>query len=353
MASLEEIRAKLLAKENKKSDAAKGKTGGDHAIYQFWNIPEGSQASIRFLPDGDPSNDFFWVERLVINLPFQGVKGDPSKGEVKVTVPCMQMYGEECPIIAETRSWWNDPELKEVARKYWKKKSYIFQGFVVNSPFEEQNSPENPIRRFAINTSLFEIIKASLMNTDFEDLPTDYINGRDFKILKTSKGGYANYTTSNWSMRTRSLSAEEAAAIEAHGLYNLKDYLPKKPTAEELEVIKEMFKASVDGDAYDPARFGNYYRPFGVGRGSDAEADEVVSPRTTVQARTPVVEDDEVPFNTATVETRSAAPVDALAALKARAGSLGSSTPETATDAGGKPDATEILRRIRERQAGK
>jgi hypothetical protein len=348
MASLEEIRTKLLAKENKKFDSAKGKSGSDHAIYQFWNIPEGSQATIRFLPDGDPSNDFFWVERLVLNLPFQGVKGDSSKGEVKVTVPCMQMYGEECPVIAETRSWWNDPELKEVARKYWKKKSYVFQGFVVNSPFEEQNVPENPIRRFAINTSLFEIIKASLMNTDFEDLPTDYINGRDFKISKTTKGGYANYTTSNWSMRTRSLGADEASAIEAHGLYNLKDYLPKKPTSEELEVIKEMFKASVDGDAYDPSRFGNYYRPFGVGRGSDD--DDVITPRTTIQVTKPVEVEDEV---VTTIEARSSAPVDALAALKARASTISTSATEDETSSSAKPDATEILRRIRERQANK
>jgi len=344
MATLAEIRSKLLAKESKKNDASKGKSFGDNAIYQFWNIPEGSQATLRFLPDGDATNDYFWVERLVINLPFQGVKGEHTK-EVKVTVPCMQMYGEECPVIAETRSWWNDPELKEVARKYWKKKSYIFQGFVVNSPLDEATLPENPIRRFAINTSIFEIIKGSLMNTDFEDLPTDYINGRDFKLSKTTKAGYANYTTSNWSFATRSLSGDEAAAIEQHGLFTLKDYLPKKPSAEELEIIKEMFRASVDGEPYDPARWGNYYRPFGVGKG---DSDDIVSPQSKVAAH-----EDEV---VSTVETRtSSAPVDAMAALRARAAAATPSAP--VTEAGEtpavKPDASEILRRIRERQSGK
>jgi hypothetical protein len=32
----------------------------------------------------------------------------------------------------------------------------------------------------------------------------------------------------------------------------------------ELKVIKEMFEASVDGQAYDTARWGQYFRPAGV-----------------------------------------------------------------------------------------
>jgi len=336
--NLNDIRAKLIAKENN-SSPTKSKFGGDNAIYQFWNIPEGSQASLRFLPDGDQSNDFFWVERQVINLPFAGVKGEHTN-EVKVTVPCLNMYGEECPIISETRAWWNDPELKEIARKYWKKKSYIFQGFVVNSPFEEQSKPENPIRRFAINTSIFDIIKASLMNTDFEDLPTDYVNGRDFKLQKTTKAGYANYTTSTWSMRTRALGADEATAIETHGLFTLKDFLPKKPNAEEIEVIKELFKSSIDGDAYDPSRFGNYYRPFGTSKSSDGLDDVVTSTKTTVQipqSKVVVESDDDIPFET---ETKSSA----VEALKARV---------SESDSSDKPNASDILKRIRERQTGK
>jgi len=47
-------------------------------------------------------------------------------------------------------------------------------------------------------------------------------------------------------------------------LFNLNDFLPKKPDAEALNAIFEMFEASVDGQLYDPARFGQYYRPYGV-----------------------------------------------------------------------------------------
>jgi hypothetical protein len=344
--NMNDIRAKLLAKENKAQGG--NKSFGDNAMYPFWNVPEGSQAVIRFLPDGDPSNDFFWVERLVINLPFQGVVGGDMTKEVKVTVPCMEMYGETCPILSETRAWWKDPELAEVARVYWKKKSYIFQGFVVNSPFNEERAPENPIRRFAINPSIFEIIKSSLMNTEIEDLPTDYELGRDFKLIKTKKGEYANYSTSQWSMKTRALNADELQAVETHGLFTLKDFLPKKPTAEEVAIIKEMFKASVDGEAYDASRWGNYYKPAGFSRNDGDSLPAATETRSAAPSRALNVDDD-VPATPA-----KSGPADALAALKARtltsAPAAAEEVEEDTGSAGGKPDATEILRRIRERQ---
>jgi len=34
-------------------------------------------------------------------------------------------------------------------------------------------------------------------------LPTDFLKGLDFRIAKTSKGGFADYSTSKWSRRER------------------------------------------------------------------------------------------------------------------------------------------------------
>ena len=102
------------------------------------------------------------------------------------------------------------------------------------------------------------------MSSDFEELPTDYEGGTDFRLTKTTKGQYADYGTSSWARRERSLDSNERAAIETHGLYTLNDYLPKQPSESELAVIAEMFEASVDGKMYDPERWGNFYRPSGV-----------------------------------------------------------------------------------------
>ena len=44
----------------------------------------------------------------------------------------------------------------------------------------------------------------------------------------------------------------------------LMTFFPKKPTDVEVKVMKEMFEASVDGEAYDMDRFGQYFRPAGM-----------------------------------------------------------------------------------------
>jgi len=262
MASLAEIRAKLKEQESRTSGNSSG--GGDNAIYPFWNIKEGESATLRFLPDGDESNTFFWKERLMIKLPFAGVKGETDSRPVQVQIPCMEMYGETCDILNEVRGWFKDPSLEDMGRKYWKKRSYIFQGFVTDNPLSEDTTPENPIRRFIIGPQIFQIIKAALMDPDMEELPTDYTAGVDFRLNKTSKGGYADYSTSNWARRERPLGDAEMAAVNTHGLFNLNDFLPKKPGEVEVKVMKEMFEASVDGEAYDADRFGQYFRPAGM-----------------------------------------------------------------------------------------
>ena len=38
----------------------------------------------------------------------------------------------------------------------------------------------------------------------------------------------------------------------------------QKPPEVDVKVIKEMFEASVDGEAYDQDKFGQYFRPAGV-----------------------------------------------------------------------------------------
>jgi hypothetical protein len=274
MASLAEIRARLQAAESKGSNNA---SGGDKSIYPHWNMEEGQSALIRFLPDGNSKNTFFWAERAMIRLPFNGVKGEMESKQVMVQVPCMEMWNEPCPILAEVRTWFKDKSLEEMGRKYWKKRSYIFQGFVRENPMADDKTPDNPIRKFIIGPQLFTIIKSALMDPELEELPTDMQRGLDFRIAKTSKGGYADYNTSKWARKESGLQVDELQAIETHDLYDLSTFLPKKPTEVELRVIKEMFEASVDGQPYDVERWGQYFRPAGVqapaGTASNAAAD--------------------------------------------------------------------------------
>jgi len=325
MATLAEIRAKLQAQNSKPSGEG---SIGDNAIYPHWNIPENSEAVIRFLPDGNTNNTFFWTERAMIKLPFNSVKGDASSGPVQVQVPCMEMYGDACPILAEVRQWFKDKSLEDLGRKYWKKRSYIFQGFVVSSPLQEDATPENPIRRFIIGPQIFNIIKSALMDPEMEDLPTDYTRGVDFRINKTTKGGYADYSTSKWSRKTSPLTEEQNGAISTHGLYDLSDFLPKKPTEVELKVMEEMFRASVDGEPYDADKYSQYFRPGGF------KAPATGSGTTALPQGEPVKVETAQPTVTATPEPTPAPQQE---------------TAPTPTS-GGNSKAEDILAMIRNRQ---
>lgn len=301
--TLAEIRARLQAQENKTTSSGPS----DNAVFPHWNIAEGTTAKIRFLPDGNPEAKYFWVEKSMIKLPFVGIKGQTDTKRIEVQVPCVEMFGKEyaCPVLSEVRNWFKDPNLEEMGRRYWKKKSYLAQGFVRENPLTDDKTPENPIRRFIISPQIYNIIRVSLMDPEIEHMPTDYDAGLDFIISKTSKGGYADYSTSKWSRKESALSSQELAAIDQYGLSNLSDFLPKKPTDVELKVIKEMFEASVDGKPYDLDAWGSYYKPYGLNAesnkvfGARPPAQEVAKPSASSSAK--VVDDDEdndddVPF---------------------------------------------------------
>jgi len=327
MATLAEIRAKLKQSEQKGSGE---RTGGDKSIYPFWNLKEGGESVMRFLPDGNTDNTFFWVERAMIKLPFAGIKGESESKQITVQVPCVEMYGDTCPILSEVRPWFKDPALEDMGRKYWKKRSYIFQGFVVEDGLGEktEEQPENPIRRFIIGPQIFTSIRAALVDPELEDLPTDFVHGLDYRMKKGSKGGYADYSTSSWARRERPLNDVEQAAIKQHGLFNLSDFLPKKPSEVELKVMKEMFEASVDGEPYDMERWGQYFKPAGMGQNT-GDPQKPATPRATPA---PAASDD---YDDTPAPVAKAAPAPVA---KAEA------------SAGGDSRAQDILAMIRNRQ---
>lgn len=325
MASLEEIRKKLQEMESRKGGNNRQFASG--LTYPFWNIPENEAAVLRFLPDDNPENTFFWRERQLINLKFPGIKGQDENKSVVVKVPCVEMWGETCPILAEVRPMWNDKSLEDTARQYWKKRSYMFQGFVVEDPLNDEEKPENPIRRFILGPQIFNIVKDALMDPDMENIPVDYLNGTDFRITRTKKGPYADYSTSKWARKESSLTEEQLEAIEKHGLFDLNEWLPKKPDAAGLNAISEMFEASVDGNLYDPERWAKYYRPYGLeydasddDKGSSGETTkEEAAPAPAAEAKEEAAPAAEAPAPEAKAEGGAKSAQDILAKIRNRA----------------------------------
>ena len=71
---------------------------------------------------------------------------------------------------------------------------------------------------------------------------------------------------------------EQLAAIDTHGLYNLNDFIPAKPTPEGVQAIAEMFEASVNGELYDPSKWGNFYKPYGLDTGTSTQSTVAQAP---------------------------------------------------------------------------
>lgn len=283
MATLAEIKAHLAAKEaelKQKEEARKARSnngggGGDKTQYPFWDMKVGESATVRYLPDGNPDNLLPWVERQTIELEFDGTIGGErdTTERVKVKVPCPTMfslidpdYKVACKITAHIRPWWKvkGSDDYKLAQKYYRKQSWLTQGFVVSSPFEEEGLPENPIRRLTLTKKIFDKVFKAYNGTEFEEAPHDFDAGTDFVIEKTLQGEFNNYDTSYFQRRTRSLSAEERAAIETYGLFKLNEFVGKAPTEEQADIQYQMFLDSLDGKPYDFTKFGEHYRPWGV-----------------------------------------------------------------------------------------
>lgn len=288
--NIQKMRENLKAQKENSGNTRTQRTTGDNASYPFWNIKVGENAVLRFLPDGDVTNEYFWVERQVIKLPFSGIVGGeyPTSENVTVTVPCIDMFeGMRCPIIAATKHLWNDESTKETARTYWKKKSWIFQGLVVSSPFIEENEPENKVRRFVINKQVYDKIYDALLDPELDDLPTDFDGGLDFTIKKTQKGQWSDYNTSSFARKSRSLTEMERSIIDTNGLFTLKDAKGAVPSQEQIDALPQLLRDSMDGLPFDVASFGALFRAYGANgassstkSASDSQADRAAAMAT-------------------------------------------------------------------------
>ena len=79
MPSLAEIRAKLLQQQQSNT------TSSDNAIFPFWNAPEGSTSTIRFLPDSDKENVFFFRDTLGVAPLFYRIINKKINISIRIT----------------------------------------------------------------------------------------------------------------------------------------------------------------------------------------------------------------------------------------------------------------------------
>lgn len=275
------LRQKLEQKQNSNYQG-----GNQPQIFSFSKLKPGDEVSIRFVEDGDPDNNStFWRERHTRSLYFKSIKlanGDIVNNSVYVTVPAFNLKRNEVGIddLPEEYLFKSDEDViqecikplyipgDDVSMKQYsqnkKKVTYVFQGFVRAPGYETK------LYRFIINTDLFNIITKQMRR--FKELPTHKELGVDFILSVSEKSINLNgvpkkvkdYESSSWDLNSSPLTAQELTYLEENKSFVLKDYIPKKPTTEQLQVMLEMYQASANEEPYDVVKWSKVYRPDNI-----------------------------------------------------------------------------------------
>ncbi len=282
--SLQEMRAKMESK----SASNNSQNSGNSDIFKFSDLKPGDEVRIRFIEDGDSTNGFFWRERHTRTLRFGSLllpNGTTMEKDTYVSVPAFNLKSNETNsdglpaeylykstedvVQQKIKGLWIDGDKTSQAlyNKFGKKVTYLFQGFVHSPGYESK------LYRFVISKDLFNLIKTFMTDSEIEDVPCSVQNGRDFILKVAEKNAVINgknmkvkdyVTQSKWSSKVTPLTQDEIQYIATHGAFDLKKFLPKRPSAEQEEIMLAMYGASYDGLPYDIKNWASTFRPDNI-----------------------------------------------------------------------------------------
>lgn len=221
------------------NDKKEGSASRPNNYYPFWNMKDGEQCIVRFLPDANSDNPMgFMVEKRTHVLTING--------EEK-TVPCATMYGEKCPICDVSSSYYK-AEDKANGKKYWRKKQNIAQALIVEDPLpansETGETHEGKVRFIALGYQLFNIIKEAFESGELDEIPYAYEGGTDFVIKKSKQGEYSTYALgSKFARKSRDLTDDEVALAQDQ-IVDLSTLLPQPLDEEKMH---SMLEAAMNG----------------------------------------------------------------------------------------------------------
>jgi len=234
--TLDQIRANFKA-------STPQNTNRPNNYYPFWDAPVDTAVEIRFLPDANEENPLgFLVEKLYHVLT---INGEEKK------VPCLKMYGEECPICKVSQAYYKSKD-EDNGKKYYRKKQHIAQALIIDDPLppdpDTGETHTGKVRYIALGYQLFNIIKDAFESGDFDDVPWDFENGTNFIIKKTQQGKYASYTVGSKFARRSTALSDDQIAVAKSDMVDLSTLLPAQPGRESVEA---MLEAALTGSSYE------------------------------------------------------------------------------------------------------
>lgn len=302
--------------------------------YPFYRMPTDSKATVRFLPDLNEENPLGFVyEKFTHTLKVNGKDR---------TVPCLKMYGKECPICKQSAEYYKEDKAKGIEKSprgkaLYRRKQTLAQVLVTEDPLQYSDDQEpalGQVKLINMSYTLINIINSAFDDEELPEMPYDYQMGTDFIIKKTQKGDHANYELSKFARKERALTEEELASIEGK-LVDLSSLIPECPTDDK---VRQLLDAHINGT---PVQEGN----SSASAPASSNDSNGIDPQTNRQAPASYGNDsqpaaeDEPPFDVA--DTTEQAPAPAAAAEE--------TTPSS--DDGYQDEADSILDQLKKNRA--
>lgn len=226
--------------KQKTNEGGGGNAAAWKLFFNFWKADMDTVSVVRFLPDADEENPMgFLVENLAHELVINGKREK---------VPCLKMYGEDCPICALSQGYYDEKSAdhnEQLGKKYYRKKSYIGQVLVMETPIE--HDAEQLVKLIEFGPAVFKQIQAAFQSGDLEEAPFELKGGYNFRIKKSKSGEFASYTTSSFAPKQTDVGDD---VIEKLDLFNLADYRTARMSR---DVLEAMLIADQTGSQYGDA----------------------------------------------------------------------------------------------------
>lgn len=223
--------------------APKDKTQGPKGpsnYFPFFQMEEGDQSTVRFLPDLNEDNPLgFLVPKHTHVLKINGRDR---------TVPCLKMYHKDCPICKVAAAYYNAGD-RNNGQRYYRKVQHVAQVLVMQTNLVPTDGNDNylgTVRLVQISPQLYKVIQEAIMSGDLDEFPYDYQYGTNFIIKKDKQGDYPTYSFSKFAKRESALSEDEIDYVKSQ-LKDLSSLLPAEPPLEEVEALLE---AEMTGGQY-------------------------------------------------------------------------------------------------------
>lgn len=228
--TIAELRAFLKQESEKKT----GDYTQNKEIYPFWNMPVGSVARIRILPDANEENPHvFYTYKFNHSLNIKGKKRN---------VQCLFQYGEKCPICELSRAFYKEQGKESKDGKFfYRKKSALVNILVLDDPLppdpETGETYKGKVTKTILGNQLLTKMISSI-NDELEPMendPWDLDKGYDFFIKKGQSGIHSTYDVeSKFATRSTAIPAEYRESIQ---LIDLVAQLAPNPGYEKIEAL--------------------------------------------------------------------------------------------------------------------